>query len=139
MTQATVQREQTTMNTAKADSQSGYIAPSASSARELPKEVLVKWLYDMQLIREFENRTMQAYQQAKIGGFCHIYTGQEAVAVGTIGCVNYDDPVVTAYRDHGHALARGMTPEACMGEMFGKVNAQSSRACPLVVPCDWRA
>ena len=124
MPQATAaSSEQSTMNTAKADSQSSPagLAPTAKTAAELPKEVLVKWLYDMQLIREFENRTMQAYQQAKIGGFCHIYTGQEAVAVGTIGCVNHDDPVITAYRDHGHALARGMTPEACMAEMFGKV------------------
>lgn len=51
------------------------------------------WLRDMQLIREFENRTMQAYQQAKIGGFCHVYTGQEAVAVATIGSVNHDDQI----------------------------------------------
>jgi pyruvate dehydrogenase E1 component alpha subunit len=120
MTSATVQSEQT-MTTAKADSQSLGLAPNAKTAADLPKEVLLKWLHDMQLIREFENRTMQAYQQAKIGGFCHIYSGQEACAVGTIGCINHDDPVVTAYRDHGHALARGMTPEACMAEMFGKV------------------
>jgi len=87
---------------------------------QLPDKTLIKWLHDMQLIREFETRTAQAYQQAKIGGFCHIYTGQEALAVGTIACVNHDDPVVTAYRDHGHALARGMDPKACMAEMFGK-------------------
>ena len=91
--------------------------PSAS----LPDKTLLKWLYDMQLIREFELRCMQQYQQAKIGGFCHIYIGQEACAVGTIGCTNRDDPVVTAYRDHGHALARGMSPRACMAEMFGKL------------------
>jgi len=87
----------------------------------LSDETLLKWLYDMQLIREFETRTMQAYQQAKIGGFCHIYTGQEPVAVGTIQSVQPDDPVITAYRDHGHALARGMDPRACMAEMFGKI------------------
>jgi len=84
-------------------------------------ETQLAWLRSMQLIREFENRTMQAYQQAKIGGFCHVYTGQEAVAVATIGAVNHDDPIVTAYRDHGHALARGMTARACMAEMFGKI------------------
>ncbi|MCA9300774.1 MAG: pyruvate dehydrogenase (acetyl-transferring) E1 component subunit alpha, partial [Phycisphaerales bacterium] len=88
----------------------------------LPDATLIEWLRQMQLIREFETRCMQAYQQAKIGGFCHIYIGQEAVAVGTIGSVNHDDPVVTAYRDHGHALARGMSPEACMAEMFGRLN-----------------
>src|SRR6185436_19981733 len=86
----------------------------------LPAATLVKWLRDMYLIREFENRTGQAYQQAKIGGFCHLYTGQEATAVGTINSVNHDDPIVTAYRDHGHALARGMDPGVCMAEMFGK-------------------
>ncbi|MBC7835776.1 MAG: pyruvate dehydrogenase (acetyl-transferring) E1 component subunit alpha [Phycisphaerales bacterium] len=74
----------------------------------------------MFLIREFENRSAQAYQQAKIGGFCHLYIGQEAVAVGTINSVHHDDPVITAYRDHGHALARGMSARACMAEMFGK-------------------
>jgi pyruvate dehydrogenase E1 component alpha subunit len=87
----------------------------------LPDETLIQWLKDMVLIREFELRTMAAYQQAKIGGFCHIYIGQEAVAVGTINAVEKDDPVVTAYRDHGHALARGMDPNACMAEMFGKL------------------
>lgn len=87
----------------------------------LPGETLIKWLRDMLLIREFENRCAQAYQQAKIGGFCHLYTGQEAVAVGTIQSLEHDDPIVTAYRDHGHALARGMDPGACMAEMFGKI------------------
>lgn len=100
-------------------------APSKSAVAKRPSaslsnETLIGWLRDMQLIREFENRTMQAYQQAKIGGFCHVYTGQEALVVGTYASVNHDDPVVTAYRDHGHALARGMTPRACMAEMFGK-------------------
>lgn len=86
----------------------------------LPPATIHKWLKDMLLIREFEIRCAQAYQQAKIGGFCHLYIGQEACAVGTIGAVNHDDPVVLAYRDHGHALARGMDPGACMAEMFGK-------------------
>ena len=86
----------------------------------LPDETLIGWLRDMQRIREFETRTMQAYQQAKIGGFCHVYTGQEACAVGTIACTKPEDPVITAYRDHGHALARGMSARACMAEMFGK-------------------
>lgn len=87
----------------------------------LSDETLVRWLHDMQLIREFETRTQQAYQAGKIGGFCHIYTGQEACAVGTIACVEAEDPVITAYRDHGHALARGMHPSACMAEMYGKL------------------
>lgn len=86
----------------------------------LPNATLIKWLRDMILIREFENRCAQSYQQAKIGGFCHLYLGQEALAVGTIGSINHDDPIVTAYRDHGHALARGMSARACMAEMYGK-------------------
>jgi len=96
--------------------------PGQSMSTEPTTDQKLKWLRDMQLIREFENRTMQAYQQAKIGGFCHIYTGQEACAVGTFACVKHDDPIITAYRDHGHALARGMSPQSCMAEMFGKIS-----------------
>lgn len=99
-------------------------SPKAQAAARLsdslPAETITKWLRDMMLIREFELRTMAAYQQARIGGFCHVYIGQEATAVGTIACVNHDDPIITAYRDHGHALARGMSSRACMAEMYGK-------------------
>ena len=79
------------------------------------------WLRQMLLIREFEVRTMQAYQDKKIGGFCHIYIGQEAVAVGCTAAVRHGDPIITAYRDHGHALARGMDPKYCMAEMYGRI------------------
>jgi pyruvate dehydrogenase E1 component alpha subunit len=95
--------------------------PPAGPSANLADDVLIRWLHDMFLIREFENRTAQAYQQAKIGGFCHLYIGQEAAAVGTINAVNRDDPVITAYRDHGHALARGMSARACMAEMYGRI------------------
>ncbi len=88
---------------------------------DLSSDALIDLLAKMMLIRRFEERTMQAYQQAKIGGFCHIYIGQEAVAVGSISALNPDDPIVAAYRDHGQALARGMHPNYCMAEMFGKV------------------
>ena len=74
-------------------------SPKADSERltdKLPDSTLTKWLYDMQLIREFESRTMQSYQQAKIGGFCHIYIGQEAVAVGATAALNDDDYVIAA-------------------------------------------
>jgi pyruvate dehydrogenase E1 component alpha subunit len=96
-------------------------APQLVQAQIPEKGILLGWLRQMLLIREFEVRTMQAYQNRLIGGFCHIYIGQEAVAVGTIAAVNADDPVVLAYRDHGHALARGMDPKHCMAEMFGRV------------------
>ena len=98
--------------------------PKSSADRpsaRLSDDTLIKWLRDMLLIREFELRTMAAYQQAKIGGFCHIYIGQEPVVVGTFAALEHDDPIITAYRDHGHALARGMSPEACMAEMFGRL------------------
>ena len=85
------------------------------------KAILLGWLRQMLLIREFEVRTMQAYQNRLIGGFCHIYIGQEAVAVGTIAAINPDDPIIAAYRDHGYALARGMDPKHCMAEMFGRI------------------
>jgi len=91
--------------------------PSAS----LSNDRLFQMLYDMMVIRRFEERTMQAYQQAKIGGFCHIYVGQEACAVGTVAALREDDPVVGAYRDHGLALAKGMHPNYAMAEMFGKI------------------
>ena len=95
-------------------------AAERNLAAKLPDPTLQKWLRDMLLIREFEVRSMQAYQNKKIGGFLHIYIGQEAVAVGAAAAVNHDDPIITAYRDHGHALARGMAPKYCMAEMYGR-------------------
>jgi pyruvate dehydrogenase E1 component alpha subunit len=80
----------------------------------------VGWLRQMLLIRRFEERSAMLYQNQKIGGFCHLYSGQESVAVGSIGVLREDDYVITAYRDHGHALARGMEPKYAMAEQFGK-------------------
>lgn len=71
-------------------------------------------------IRRFEERSVRCYQQGKIGGFCHTYIGQEAVAVGSISVLGKDDPIITAYRDHAHALAVGMTMNELMAELFGK-------------------
>lgn len=76
-------------------------------------------------IRRFEERSIQSYQQGKIGGFCHTYIGQEAVAVGTISVRGPHDHVITAYRDHGHALAVGMDMNSCMAENYGKVTGCS--------------
>ncbi len=100
-------------------------ADSADNGDKPSPQMRLKWLRDMMLIREFETRTMQAYQEAKIGGFCHIYSGQEAVAVGCTAATRPDDPIITAYRDHGHALARGMEPKYAMAEMFGKITGCS--------------
>ncbi len=76
------------------------------------------WL--MLLIRRFEERASQQYQAQKIGGFCHLYIGQEAVVTGAIAATRFDDYIITAYRDHAHALARGTSANACMAELFGK-------------------
>lgn len=75
----------------------------------------------MLLMRRFEERCAQAYGLQKIGGFCHLYIGQEAVATGSIAALDLTkDYVVTAYRDHAHALACGITPAAIMAELYGK-------------------
>ena len=84
------------------------------------------WLRQMMLIRRFEERAEMLYQKGnKIGGFFHQYSGQEPVAVGSIGVLREDDYVITAYRDHGHALARGMTARAAMAELLGKATGCS--------------
>jgi pyruvate dehydrogenase E1 component alpha subunit len=77
-------------------------------------------LRSMLLQRRFEERTAEAYALGKIGGFCHLYIGQEAVSTGTLSMLRPDDYVITTYRDHGQALARGMTPRSIMAELFGK-------------------
>src|SRR6266699_1224181 len=85
----------------------------------------VEMLALMLLIRRFEERASQQYQAQKIGGFCHLYIGQEAVVVGAVAAVREDDYIITAYRDHGHALARGTSANACMAELFGKATGCS--------------
>jgi pyruvate dehydrogenase E1 component alpha subunit len=79
----------------------------------------------MALIRRFEEEAARAYSQGKIGGFLHLYIGQEAIAVGAVAALQPDDYVLTTYRDHGLALARGMSPRAAMAELFGKVTGCS--------------
>ena len=77
-------------------------------------------LRSMLLQRRFEERTAEAYALGKIGGFCHLYIGQEAVSTGALSMLRPDDYVITTYRDHGPALARGMTPRSVMAELFGR-------------------
>lgn len=85
------------------------------------KKFLLKLLEEMLLIRRFEEKAAQMYGLKKIGGFCHLYNGQEAAAVGSINAVDLKkDYVLTAYRDHGHALACGISPESIMAELYGK-------------------
>ena len=79
-------------------------------------------LRPMLLQRRFEERAAEAYALGKIGGFCHLYIGQEAVSSGSMSVLRPDDYVITTYRDHGLALARGIAPRAVMAELFGRVD-----------------
>lgn len=79
-------------------------------------------LHSMLLQRRFEERCAEAYALGKIGGFCHLYIGQEAVSTGTLSLLRPDDYVMTTYRDHGPGLARGASPRAMMAELFGRVD-----------------
>jgi pyruvate dehydrogenase E1 component alpha subunit len=93
---------------------------SATPKLEPTSVQLLDWYRQMSIIRQFEVRCAQSYQQQKVGGFCHLYVGQEAVAVGSIGATQPTDYIITAYRDHGHAIARGMPLAALFGELYGK-------------------
>ena len=82
-------------------------------------------LHSMLLQRRFEEKVGEAYALGKIGGFCHLYIGQEAVSTGIIPLLRDDDYVITTYRDHGQALVRGMTPRSVMAELFGRIDGCS--------------
>jgi len=82
----------------------------------------------MLLSRRFEEKTAEAYQMGKIGGFCHLYIGQEAVAAGAISALRDDDYVITAYRDHAQALVRGVPARAVMAELYGRIDGCSRGA-----------
>ena len=81
---------------------------------------LLKIYRDMVLIREFEERTAEMYSRGKITGFCHLYIGEEAVAVGAISALHPDDYVISSYRDHGHCLMKGTNAKGVMAELFGR-------------------
>lgn len=85
-------------------------------------DTLRAWYREMLLVRRFEERARQAYQQGKIGGFLHLYIGEEAIATGAIHALKPQDHIVTHYRDHGHAIARGLDPKRLMAELFGRVD-----------------
>ena len=106
-------------------------APAKSRARKDAREKadsaeLFAFYRDMLLIRRFEERAGQLYGMGLIGGFCHLYIGQEAVAVGMQAARRTGDQVITGYREHGHMLAAGMDPKAVMAELTGRA-AGSSR------------
>jgi pyruvate dehydrogenase E1 component alpha subunit len=87
----------------------------------LSPETLLSWYEDMLLVRRFEEKCAQLYGMGMIMGFCHLYNGQEAVSTGAIkGAINPDDYVITAYRDHGQAISKGVDPKAILAELLGK-------------------
>src|SRR5271166_1194767 len=102
---------------------SGDATPLTRPSADLDRLAL---LYrQMLLIRRVEEEAARGYAQGKIGGFLHLYIGQEAVAVGAIAALQKDDYVITTYRDHGVALTKGMSARALMAELYGKVTGCS--------------
>lgn len=87
----------------------------------LSEETLLDWYRQMVLIRRIEEEAANGYQQGKIGGFLHLYIGEEATAVGSINALRDDDNIVVHYRDHAHAMVRGVEPRKIMAELHGKV------------------
>ncbi|MDP1736134.1 MAG: pyruvate dehydrogenase (acetyl-transferring) E1 component subunit alpha [Caulobacter sp.] len=96
-----------------------------SSLKGASQAQLLKFYRDMLLIRRFEERAGQLYGMGLIGGFCHLYIGQEAIAVGMDAIRKPGDQIITGYRDHGHMLAAGMDPNAVMAELTGRAGGSS--------------
>ncbi len=96
------------------------VKSSSKTNLKYDKETYLKWFNIMFRVRKFEEKTLLAYSQQKVRGFCHVYIGQEAIAAGLTTGITEDDKLVTAYRQHGVALARGMDSNSCMAELFGK-------------------
>mgnify|MGYP002379619314 CR=1 FL=1 len=88
--------------------------------KKTDKKLLREMLYQMVLGRVFEEKAAEVYRMGKIGGFCHLYIGQEAIAIGSMMALNPDDMVITSYRDHVQAMVKGIKPEAVMAELYGK-------------------
>ncbi|HVQ36939.1 MAG TPA: pyruvate dehydrogenase (acetyl-transferring) E1 component subunit alpha [Pyrinomonadaceae bacterium] len=91
----------------------------------IDRDTLIDIYHQMLLVRRFEEKSAEAYSAGKIGGFCHLYIGQEAVAIGALSAIRKEDYVMTSYREHAHAIAKGMSPESVMAELFGKAGGCS--------------
>src|SRR5882724_5691764 len=96
-----------------------------SRLADIDRETLIDIYHQMLLVRRFEEKSAEAYSAGKIGGFCHLYIGQEAVAIGAISAIRKDDYVLTSYREHAHAIAKGISPDSVMAELFGKATGCS--------------
>src|ERR1700753_2717342 len=92
---------------------------------EITKETYLMWYESMLLMRKFEKKAGQLYGQQKIRGFCHLYIGQEAVLAGAISVLKPEDSMITGYRDHAHAIAKGVSSNAIMAELYGKATGCS--------------
>ena len=101
------------------------MAPKKKPAANVSKETLMGYYRDMLLIRRFEEKAGQLYGMGLIGGFCHLYIGQEAVVVGLEAAAKEGDKRVTSYRDHGHMLACGMDAKGVMAELTGRIGGYS--------------
>lgn len=95
------------------------------TAVTIDKAMAAEFYRKMLVIRRFEEASARLYMQSLVRGFLHLYIGEEAVAVGAISALEPQDYVITHYRDHGHALARGMDPKACMAELCGRATGAS--------------
>jgi len=94
-------------------------------AQPIEKDFGTRLLYQMMLIRRFEEKSAELYTKEKIRGFLHLYVGEEAVAVGVMQTLTEEDNVLCTYREHGHALARGIDAGVIMAEMYGKLEGCS--------------
>ena len=125
--QPTEPRDQSKPSSATA---AGVLEPAESARKdagqfEEDRDTLVDMFHQMLLIRRFEEKCAESYSLGKIGGFCHLYIGQEAVGVGAISALRRDDYVLTSYREHGQAIAKGISPEAVMAELYGRAGGCS--------------
>ena len=101
------------------------MAISNATLAGLTRTQLLEMHYMMALLRRFEEKSAEEYTRGKIGGFMHLYIGQEAVGVGSIATLRPEDKVLSSYREHGHAIAKGIEPGAVMAELFGKITGCS--------------
>src|SRR5690348_9159610 len=99
--------------------------PESNTKPDTDAALDTELLRSMLLQRRFEERCAESYALGKIGGFCHLYIGQEAVGVGAISAIRPDDYVLTSYREHGQAIAKGISPNAVMAELYGKADGCS--------------
>ncbi|HSQ19909.1 MAG TPA: pyruvate dehydrogenase (acetyl-transferring) E1 component subunit alpha [Blastocatellia bacterium] len=129
--QSSEQRDQSKRASASAvsvldppETKASVLSPPSSEIAE-DHDTLVEILRQMVMIRRFEEKCAESYSLGKIGGFCHLYIGQEAVGVGAISALREDDYVLTSYREHGQAIAKGISPDAVMAELYGKAGGCS--------------